>query len=278
MTLLINPPPLQAEVRNLARKTVMEMMGKQLYDLGVRPHGALLVHSSLSALGYVQGGAETVIQGLLHAVGPGGTLLLPALSYEYVTSRNPVFDVRRTASCVGLIPEAFRTRPSTMRSIHPTHSVCAYGGYAQEMLADHVLDTTPVGPHSPFRKLRDLKGQILMLGCGLEPNTSMHGIEELAPPPYLFRKEPITYLLIYPDGRPVSKAYIAHNFRGWIQRYDRIADYLDAPALRRGRVLEAEAHLIEAEALWTTALQVLQKDPFAFVDRDPKAAPFDDTI
>ncbi len=239
-----------------------------LRSLGVRPGGDLLVHSSLRSLGRVPGGAETVVRGLLAALGDAGTLLLPALSYEFVRSHNPVFDVRGTPSNVGLIPEHFRLRPGTLRSVHPTHSVCAVGPRADRFLAAHLEDSTPVGPHSPFRGLRDAGGQILMLGCGLRPNTSMHGIEELVEPFYLFG-EPLTYRLILADGQTISKTYRRHGFRGWEQRYDRVADILAEPHLREGPVLAARAHLIEAAALWEAAEATLRRDPLYFVDRTP---------
>ncbi|MHC4717374.1 MAG: AAC(3) family N-acetyltransferase, partial [Planctomycetota bacterium] len=159
-------------------------MAEELVAAGVRPGGVVLVHSSLRALGTVPGGPETVVAALLRAVGPDGTLLMPALSYASVGRDSPVFDARHTPSCVGAVSEHFRTRPGTIRSVHPTHSVCGVGRQAAEMLADHHLDTTPVGPRSPFRRVPDYGGQVLMLGCGLRPNTSIHGVEELAEPPY----------------------------------------------------------------------------------------------
>src|SRR5205814_5623144 len=137
-----------------------------LRTLGVHHGMTLLVHASLKSLGAVPGGAETVIQSLLDALGPRGTLLLPALSYQAV-KQSPRFDVLRTPSCVGVIPEHFRMRPGTLRSMHPTHSICAIGAAAKHLLADHHLDDTPVGPHSPLRKLTEAGGYLLMLGCGL---------------------------------------------------------------------------------------------------------------
>ncbi len=237
-----------------------------LQRLGVRPGGVLLVHSSLSSLGYVLGGPETVIRGLLQALGPEGTLLIPALSYEHVTSKAPFFDVRRTPSNVGAIPEAFRKRAGTGRSIHPTHSVCSVGPRTGELLGDHDLDSTPCGEHSPFRKLRDVGGQILMLGCGLRPNTSMHGIEELSAPPYLFGPQ-LTYVLTYADGHSIEKEYTTHGFDGWAQRYDRVAEVLETPALKHGPVLKAQAHLIYAPALWEAVHAALKRDPLRFVER-----------
>ena len=192
---------------------------EDLRSLGVQPGGVLLVHSSLKSMGRVPGGPESVIQGLLGALGETGTLLMPALSYLTVTTQNPVFDVRSTPSCVGAIPEYFRKRPGTLRSIHPTHSVCGVGPAAEDLLADHLQDSTPCGPNSPFHRLPAFKGQILMLGCGLRPNTSMHAIEERVVPPYLFNPA-IVYSLTGGNGRTIQKKYTIHNFRHWIQRYD----------------------------------------------------------
>ena len=243
----------------------LSRMTHDLHALGVREGRVLLVHSSLSALGYVEGGPETVIQGLLDALGPTGTLLMPALSYESVTRRSPTFDVRTTPSNVGAIPEYFRRRPGTRRSVHPTHSVCAAGPRTAELLDDHPLDETPCGLHSPFHKLRDVSGQLLMLGCGLRPNTSMHAIEELVEPPYLYA-DPITYRLVHADGHVTTKTYRPHSFRHHEQRYDRLADVLSEPALHRGRVLAAEVYLIDVPAMWGAVLAALRRDPLYFVD------------
>lgn len=237
-----------------------------LRAIGVRPGGVLLVHVSLRSLGPVSGGADTVVQGLREALGPDGTLLMPALSYAYVTSAQPVFDVRFTPSNVGALPEYFRTRPGTLRSLHPTHSVSGCGRLAEEILERHGEDRTPCGPRSPFRLLPEYGGQILMLGCGLRPSTSMHAIEELIEPPYLFGGQQ-AYRLIAWDGSTIEAIYRVHGFRGYRQRYDRIADILPAPGLRTGRVLPASVHLIEASALWTAALATLRVDPLHFVDR-----------
>lgn len=257
----------------------IQQISDALRRIGVRRGGILLVHSSLSALGYVPGGPETVILGLLDALGVGdganaGTLLLPALSYQYTRWSGdpvPLFDVRQTPSNVGAIPEYFRTRPGTLRSIHPTHSVCGVGPRANEILGEHHLDDTPCGPHSPFRKLRatgpsPLGGQILMLGCGLRPNTSMHGVEEVAEASYLFG-EFYTYRIVDAEGRESLMRCRSHGFHGWDQRYDRIAGLTEGTELRVGQVLQAQVHLLAARAMWQRALAAMESDPFYFVER-----------
>jgi aminoglycoside 3-N-acetyltransferase len=248
------------------KSDAVQRIADDVLSVGVREGGLLLVHSSLRALGNVPGGPETVILGLLRALGPKGTLLMPALTYEHVRSAHPYFDVRQTPSNVGAIPEFFRTRPGTRRSVHPTHSVCGVGPLTDVLLGDHLLDSTPCGPHSPFHLLPQHEGQILMLGCGLRPNTSMHAIEELVEPPYLFAP-PLSYQLVLDDGRALDRTYIRHNFMGWRQRYDRVEEVLDEDALKRDSVLAAQVFLIESLAMWDAVLKTMRQDPLHFVDR-----------
>jgi aminoglycoside 3-N-acetyltransferase len=274
-------------MHNQASKDFIALLRKDLLALGVRPGGLLLVHSSMRSLkpsfppiplawrqpgegergdGAGSGGPESVIRGLLETLGPQGTLLMPALTYERVTPDHPVFDILRTPSNVGIIPEAFRTRPGTLRSLHPTHSVCAAGPLAAEIIAAHAADSTPCGPHSPFRAIVERGGQILFLGCGLEANTTMHAAEEIVVPPYLF-DPPVEYRLILAGGSERRKIYTPHNFRGWRQRYDRAAGILRPPDLVRAAVAGAVSILLDAAALWESALAALRRDPLYFVEK-----------
>ena len=239
----------------------------QLRGLGVTAGGVVLVHASMKALGRrVAGGPDAVIDALLAAVGRDGTLLMPALSYATVGPAQPRFDARETPACVGLLPEAFRRRPGVGRSVHPTHSVCGLGPRADEVLAEHAADRTPVGPRSPFAKLREVGGQVLMLGCGLGPNTSMHGVEELVEPPYLFRRAPVTFEVVDTAGRAARAEHRVHDFGGWAQRYDRVAALMPPGAVRVGKVLGATCHLLDARAMWDAGYAALTADPLAFVE------------
>ena len=241
-------------------------MLRDLKKLGVKEGGYLLVHSSYKALGPSIKEIEQVIATLQAAIGEEGTLLFPALSFESVNAEHPHFDIKNTPSCIGAIPEWFRKQPGVLRSMSPTHSVSAAGPGAKAVTTGHDLDDTPVGPNSPFRKLRDLNGQILMLGCGLMPSTSMHGVEELAPPPYLF-KDHITYTCTDWDGTVKEITARRHNFGdSVVQRYDRLKYILPKDVLKSGSVLDADCYLIEAKPMWDIAEAVLREDPLFFVD------------
>lgn len=246
-------------------QAAQDRIATDLLNLGLRPGGVVLVHSSLSSLGHVSGGAETVIRALLQALSRQGTLLLPALSYEHATAAHPFFDAQLTPSNVGLIPETFRQRPGTLRSICPTHSVCGIGPQADELLGEHHLDDTPCGEHSPFRKLPQHNGQIIFLGCGMRPNTSMHSVEEIAQPPYLFG-DMITYDVVLPDGTHRAQPCRHHNFHGYGQRYDRVAGLLGRSSLKQGMVMSALTHIVEARPMWDEALIAYRRDPLYFVE------------
>jgi len=160
--------------------TTREVMVGDLKALGIQPGGTLLVHSSLKSLGHVSGGAEEVIRALQEAVTPQGTLLLPAFSYEEINDKQPRFDVRATKVCVGAIPETFRKMDGVIRSLHPTHSVAAWGREAEAITRGHERHGTPCGPDSPLHRIVQRKGQILFLGVTTICNTTLHGVEEWA--------------------------------------------------------------------------------------------------
>jgi len=250
----------------MTAKACAQRIAEDLNALGIRPGLTILVHASFKALGPVPGGIETVIQGLLRGIGPDGTLLMPALTWSL---RPPaVFDLLRTPSIVGAVPETFRTRPGTHRSLHPTHSVCAVGPRTEELLDDHGLDHTPCGPHSPFHKLLETEGLIVMLGCGLAPNTSLHALEEYVEPPYLYGPS-FVFSLRDEHGRLTRQEYRTHGFstHGYLQRYTRVADLEDRSFLRGGPVLQAAVFVLDAPRLKRAALAALSANPYFFVER-----------
>ena len=237
-----------------------------LFNLGISKGDDLIVHSSLSALGKIPDKAQVITSILLDTLGEEGTLLMPALSYESVTRDNPFFSQQSTPSCVGWLTEYFRNLPGVRRSIHPTHSVCAIGRRSSYYLNDHLLDHTPCGRNSPFRKLKEAGGKILFLGCSIRANTSMHGIEELSVPEYLFDRE-IEYTIETDPGDVYQKKYIPHKFVGFEQRYDRVKDILSKDDCAVGKVLDADVFLMKAVPLWEKAHDKLCRNPLYFVDR-----------
>ncbi len=239
------------------------LLRSQLEDLGLKAGDIILVHSSFKALGIKD--PEEILGALLDVLGPDGTLLMPALTF--VQEPPHIHDTRSTPTCVGFLTEYFRNRPGTLRSLHPTHSVCAIGARAEAMLRDHLQDRTPCGRNSPFNRLIENGGKILMIGCGLRPNTTMHAVEEYVCPPYLFGPEG-EYILTDRDGRVFHKTYVRHGFGSYEQRYDRVAGLLSDAELRAGPVGNARCHLLDARAVHRCGVEKMREDPFYFVEAD----------
>jgi aminoglycoside 3-N-acetyltransferase len=232
-----------------------------LRALGVRPGGVLLVHSSLSSLGYVPGGSRTVIDALRRAVGPTGTLVLPTHSWDEMESGGRVFDARRTKSCVGQLTEEFRQMAGVERSLHPTHSVAAVGPRAVDLTRDHDRSSTPCGPSSPYARILEADGQILFLGVDLDSNTAYHTIEAIAGLSYLLKPAPDEFEIV--DARGVSRklrvwrheAGIARRFREW-------EDLLVKRGIARtGSVGSARLLLLEGRPFLETMTELIREDP-----------------
>lgn len=156
-----------------------------LCTLGVTDGDILLFHSSLKSFGYIEGGADAVIDGALLAVGDRGTLAAPTLVQRDFANAYKNWDKNRTPSDVGRITEVFRKRPEALRSDQATHSVAAIGPMAKFLTEGH----TAYGPRpsiygdyafaesSPWQKMYDLGGKVVFMGATIESNTYRHFIE-----------------------------------------------------------------------------------------------------
>lgn len=233
-------------------------------SLGIEKGDTLLVHSSLRSLGGAK--AEEVIEGLLYALGEEGTLVFPTLSYMNCNPSKPYFDYHETKSNVGYLPEYFRTQvEGVVRSICPTHSCAALGKNAEYITSGHKDDKTPCGKNSPFYRVMELGGKILFLGCGMNCNTSMHAVEELSEPDYLFGGDCV-YEITDKDGKKYKSVCRAHGFKGVIQCYYRLADLLDETELSVGNILKAECQLVKAKPMWEKADKKYREDQHWFID------------
>lgn len=155
------------------------------------PDGAVvLVHSSLKAIGYVDGGPQAVVDALINSIVERrkGTLLFPTFSIRgtmHETVRvaaqtgELAFDVANTASNLGAVPEAFRQREGVLRSIHPTHSFAALGPAAEQLVSTHHTCGSSFGQGSPMAEMLTTESWLLGLGTNLGNVTMYHCIEEI---------------------------------------------------------------------------------------------------
>lgn len=160
-----------------------EELKESLLNAGIIPGDHLMVHASLSKMGFIEGGADSLVDVLKQSVGAEGLILMPTspiarLQLDYV-SVNPLFDVLNTPSAMGKVSEVFRTSAGVVRSYHPTEPVAAWGVKAYEYIKDHTNKNTPYHWDSPYGKLIQYGGKILYIGVTLDnAGTHLHTLED----------------------------------------------------------------------------------------------------
>jgi aminoglycoside 3-N-acetyltransferase len=230
-----------------------------LRALGVGPGMTLMVHSSLAALGHVEGGAGAVIEALIEAVGPEGTVAMPAMS-------GGVFEIETSPSNVGTITEVFRTWPGVKRSFHPSHSACAIGPRANFLLEDTLDHPTAIGAESPWGRLARLpEAHVLLLGVDQDRNTLLHHPEEVVRAPYL---STIERRYIDEDGNERTKTL--ELFPGPHRDFIGLEPIIrESGAMRVGRVGNAVARLMHATTTVEAVTEALRRDPAAVLCDNP---------
>ncbi len=254
-------------VRSLSRAATspcgQETLVGQLRTAGVVPGDVLCLHVSLASLGRVDGGAETVIDAFKEAVGPEGTLVMPAYGRAdrvFGPDRATV-DLRTAPSETGWVTEVFRTLPGTLRSSHPFASVCAQGPKAAFIVGGHAEDDRICHSASPLARVHQLGGKIVGAGITLGPVSFYHVVEDTWPgfPLEVYEAAEIVDY-IAPSGEPISRPLrryradlVGRRIDGalntWVR--DRITDELtDSGALRPFTLSRSRSWMIDCECFY----------------------------
>jgi aminoglycoside 3-N-acetyltransferase len=226
--------------------------------IGVQAGDTVLAHSSLRAIGWVQGGARTVVRALLDVLGLAGTLVVPtqtadnrdpaswddppvpAAYWPQIRAQLPAFDPARSPSHrMGAVAECVRTWPGAIRSGHPQTSFAALGPAAAGLLAGHRLESQ-LGESSPLARLEEIGAKILLLGVGFDRCTAFHLAEYRLPNPPIMAN---------------SAAVATPIGRTWMQFPGVALDSADFAAL--GADLQARTDLVTAGVVGAAATRLL---------------------
>lgn len=215
---------------NLKRErqiVLKEDLIKGFKKVGVKEGQSIMVHTSLSSLGFVCGGPQIVIEAIIECVGKEGTIMMPTQSWKNLDPKTgvhweepkewwqiirdnwPAYDKDITpTNTMGAVAEMFRKWPGAKRSDHPARSVAALGKYADYLTENHDLSNI-FGEDSPIDKLYKLDGYVLLIGVGYDKNTSIHLADAKAE---------------YPSKHNVteSSAIMVNGERKWVS-YDTLA-------------------------------------------------------
>ncbi|MFI6282861.1 aminoglycoside N(3)-acetyltransferase [Streptomyces sp. NPDC050988] len=230
-------------------------LAADLRALGVRPGEIVLAHSSLRSLGWVNGGPVAVVEGLLDALGPDGTLVVPTQSgglsdpalwtsppvpetwWETIRATMPGYDPLVTPTRgVGVVPETVRTWPGALRSAHPQTSFAAIGPRAAKIVEDHAPDCR-LGELSPLARLEAMDARVLLLGAGYDSCTGFHLAEYRIPSPRVEVGRPVRT----PEG---SRWEVVTEVSISSERFDELgADFERDRPVVRGPVGAADTRL-----------------------------------
>ncbi len=142
-----------------------------LEEAGIEAGDTVLGHFSLSQFGYIEGGADRVIDTIEELLGPQGTLMMPTFTFSCLGARP--YDRKRSPSRVGSVTNRFWQRPGVLRNRHPTHSFASSGRLAGYLFGHDDPEESPLSKDGPIGRLHHSEGKILMF-CGIGPNTCMH--------------------------------------------------------------------------------------------------------
>lgn len=224
-------------IRRFADEPItMKRLSADLRTLGLEPGMTVIVHTALSEIGWICGGAAALVLSLEDVLREFGTLVMPTHSgdlsdpslwenppvpeswWQQIRDEMPAFDPELTPTRgVGVVPEVFRHQSDVVRSNHPTVSFAAWGDSAIEIVSDHSLEYS-LGEGSPLARLYDLGAWVLLIGAGFGSNTSFHLAEYRAEFP---RKETVRC------GSPV----LVEGHRRWVSYEDFNYDAADFEAL-----------------------------------------------
>ena len=247
-----------------------------LRSLGIKKGDVVMVHSSLSSMGWVFGGAETVIDAFLEVLSSKGTVVVPTLCQRDKERRFETWDIEKSPSDVGRITETLRLDPRSLRSDHPTHSVAAIGAKAVDITIGHKTahgrmspwGDAAFGKGSPWEKLYEYNAQYLFLGVGFSVNTMHHFIQAV-----LVENEKFQAEGLQSDGTAKELGSQVQDWhkKGIWPNYDdtKMESILDDIGLiRHGQIGKAEIKAIYTRDMVDKSLEILIANPSNWFSND----------
>lgn len=233
--------------------TPISYLTTQLLDLGVQPGGVLLVHTAFSQVRPIEAGPSGLIEALLDALGPEGTLVMPSM----VDDDDHPFDPRWSpCEGMGIVAVTLCEWDGAHRSDSP-HAFTAVGPLARRITARHPVER-PHGPNSPVGRVHDLDGQVLLLGVGHHANTTVHLAEELSDVPY---RVP-SIARIWRAGMDTTVHYAEPDH--CCERFAQLDAWL-GDRQRRGPVGHGTGRLMRSRDVVEVAMDRLEEDALVFL-------------
>lgn len=254
-----------------------ESLIKDIEQSGIRKTGTLLIHSSMKAVGEVEGRGDTVLDAFIEYM-KEGLLLFPTHSWSDKNLKDCIYDPKTEPACVGILPNLFMKRAEAIRSMHPTHSVTAIGSKAKAYVqrdSDVVRNSdvlTPCPRNGCFAGLYDEEAQLLFLGATLKTNTFIHSVEEWLNIPDRINPQSRRIKLLFEDGDNCEVDLHGHySTRGNVSLfYDKLlAPMLDMGIAKEVKIGDAVSYVVEVKPMTDWVIALLRENPSLFDDDRP---------
>ncbi len=182
-----------------------------LEDCKIKSNDIVTMHSALRSVGPIEGGADGLIDAVC-AYLTDGLFLVPTHTWANVNKEHPHFDVRTTEPCIGTLAKVAAFRADGVRSLHPTHSMAAFGQGAAAYVAGEERHATPAPVGGALSRLYEKRGKILLVGVGHERNTYLHAAEERLGIPDRLNPETFDAVITDHNGKELlSPAFHSHH-------------------------------------------------------------------
>ena len=248
-------------------------LADQIRAMGILPTDTVIVHSSLRAVGAPENGADGLINAFQQVL-TEGLLLIPTHTWAVVGKHQPVFDVRSTLPNIGTLPRVAAFRPDGLRSLHPTHSVAAFGKNAAAYIAGEEKSGSPAPPGGVMHRLAAVGAKILLVGVGHESNTFIHSLDEEAQIPDRLSPESYEITILDHCGNRHTTQFRHHRCSKHPDVSENYPNFepalLATGAQHFGKLGNAVVRIVDAAKCREVVLRILSR-----ADRDPEIQPLD---
>lgn len=247
---------------------------QNLAEMGLEPTDALMVHSSMKAVGPVEGGAETVVDAFMDYL-KDGLFMTPTHTWDRIgKNKRTLFDPRVEGNCVGIIPTLFSRREGVLRSLHPTHSIAVWGKGAADYIRGEEKMTSPCTPGGCWDRLREIDARILLLGVTHNRNTFIHAVDEALGIPDRLTPDRTPLQIRMPDGS-IREVEMHRHFNStygsgaYAECYEKLKEaFFGLGAAKKAKFGGADCILCEARKIYAVCEKLFGIEPNCVIHRE----------
>ena len=234
-------------------------------NLGIKKDDKIMIHSSLKKVGQVDGGGDTLLDAFCDYLGEQGMVVIPCHTWGNIHEYNNTFDIDMPSN-LGVLPNLFRVRKGVYRSMHPTHSVCAFGLGASEFVKGEIGNDCYCGNNGCMEKLLQTGGKVLLMGVSLTSCTFFHLIEEQTLKDHFwFNDSPTLHKVKTQTGEIIDNP-IFYTKLDTSEYFDKALDIVKGhSSTRLGKIGNADCILLDMQSIYPVIQNLILNDKHFFM-------------